>query len=228
MKNTKILVKLAFLIIALLLPVVVLLSILQIYSLDKNFYLNEYEKHNISAVTRISTEDLEKITVKVIDYLKDNEDNLNIQVPINGKMEEVFGEREKLHMIDVKVLFQNGYIIRNISLVLCGVAIVYLIAKSKKDLFRSLISAGAVSFLFVLSLFLMIQIDFNKYFTHFHEIFFTNDLWLLNPETDVLIQMLPLEFFINISVSVIGTFLAVMISVVGLSIYGLRSKKLHV
>ena len=51
MKNTKILVKLAFLIITLLLPVVVLLSILQIYSLDKNFYLNEYEKHNLIRMT---------------------------------------------------------------------------------------------------------------------------------------------------------------------------------
>ena len=222
MKNTKYLTKIAFLIITILLPVVVLLTTLQIYAYNKDFYLKEYKKHNISDATKISMEDLEKITVKLIDYLKDKEETLDIQVPINNDMEEVFGEREKHHMIDVKDLFQKGGIIRNTSLILCGAAMVLLMFKSRKALFKSFIAAGSASVVFVLLLFLLIQIDFYKYFTHFHEIFFTNDLWLLNPETDILIQMLPLEFFTNISVAVIGTFLAVMISMGGLSFYGAK------
>ena len=47
-------------------------------------------------------------------------------------------------------------------------------------------------------LFLFTLLDFNKYFTYFHLIFFDNDLWLLDPNTDLLIQMLPEEFFISI------------------------------
>ena len=82
-----------------------------------------------------------------------------------------------------------------------------------------------LSLSFVLLLFILIQIDFNKYFTHFHEIFFNNDLWLLNPETDVLIQMLPLEFFTNISVAVVGTFLGIMSIIGGFAFYKLKNYK---
>ena len=37
--------------------------------------------------------------------------------------------------------------------------------------------------------------NFNKYFVIFHEIFFDNDLWQFNPETDLMIRMLPEGLF---------------------------------
>ena len=40
-----------------------------------------------------------------------------------------------------------------------------------------------------------LQADFGTLFTRFHLLAFTNDLWLLNPETDLMIRMLPQEFF---------------------------------
>ena len=39
--------------------------------------------------------------------------------------------------------------------------------------------------------------DFHRYFMIFHEIFFKNDLWLLDPDTDLLIRMLPEGFFFD-------------------------------
>ena len=42
---------------------------------------------------------------------------------------------------------------------------------------------------------LLFASDFTKYFTIFHEIFFTNDLWLFDPATDYMIRMLPEGFF---------------------------------
>ena len=57
----------------------------------------------------------------------------------------------------------------------------------------------------------LVAIDFNKYFVLFHEIFFNNDLWLLDPATDLLIRMLPEGFFfdmvIRIGVIFIGSLL---------------------
>ena len=38
--------------------------------------------------------------------------------------------------------------------------------------------------------------DFTHYWTLFHEIFFTNALWLLDPNTDLLINIVPEEFFV--------------------------------
>ena len=43
----------------------------------------------------------------------------------------------------------------------------------------------------------IISSDFDKYFIRFHEIFFDNDLWMLNPETDKLIRLVPIGFFID-------------------------------
>lgn len=37
-------------------------------------------------------------------------------------------------------------------------------------------------------------VDFNTAFTVFHEIFFTNDLWLFDPAEDYMIRMLPEGF----------------------------------
>ena len=39
-------------------------------------------------------------------------------------------------------------------------------------------------------------VDFDGLFWNFHQAAFTNDLWLLNPETDLLVALMPLDFFI--------------------------------
>ena len=38
-------------------------------------------------------------------------------------------------------------------------------------------------------------VDFSSAFNFFHRILFTNDLWLLNPETDLLIRICPSSMF---------------------------------
>lgn len=39
--------------------------------------------------------------------------------------------------------------------------------------------------------------DFTKYFIMFHHIFFSNDLWILDPATDMLINIVPEGFFMD-------------------------------
>ena len=41
-------------------------------------------------------------------------------------------------------------------------------------------------------------IDFNSFWIQFHMLFFNNDLWLLDPRTSRMINMLPSEFFSTI------------------------------
>ena len=40
----------------------------------------------------------------------------------------------------------------------------------------------------------LISMDFTKYFTYFHLIFFDNMDWYLNPKTDLLINIVPEVF----------------------------------
>jgi len=49
---------------------------------------------------------------------------------------------------------------------------------------------------------LLLVSDFNRYFTLFHEIFFNNDLWLLNPATDLMINLVPEQFFFDTAITI--------------------------
>ena len=48
----------------------------------------------------------------------------------------------------------------------------------------------------------VISTDFTKWFTVFHHIFFDNDLWILNPATDRLINIVPEPFFIDTALNI--------------------------
>ena len=55
----------------------------------------------------------------------------------------------------------------------------------------------------------IISTDFSKYFVVFHQIFFDNDLWILNPATDLLINIVPEPFFMDTAIR-IGLLFAAM------------------
>ena len=40
-------------------------------------------------------------------------------------------------------------------------------------------------------------LDFDGLFIRFHQVFFRNSLWLLNPQTDLLVRLMPLPYFIH-------------------------------
>ena len=46
------------------------------------------------------------------------------------------------------------------------------------------------------------SIDFTSCFTLFHKLFFTNNLWIFDPETDYMIRMLPEGFFSDMVIRV--------------------------
>ena len=48
-----------------------------------------------------------------------------------------------------------------------------------------------------LALAAVISTDFSRYFVVFHHIFFDNDLWILDPDTDMLINIVPEAFFMD-------------------------------
>lgn len=51
-------------------------------------------------------------------------------------------------------------------------------------------------------------VDFDAMWRFFHTIFFSNDLWLLDPNVSVLINMVPLQFFFDLVTKVVVLFIA--------------------
>lgn len=185
------------------LPFVLLLTDLEFIAFDQGFYEKKYEEYNIPEVTGIEMKNLMSITSEMLDYLKGKREDLIMFTEVNGKTEQVFEEREILHMVDVKDLFTKGYIIRNIMLIILIICLGWLIIFQRKSIGKALIISSIWPIVLMGIIGVLMYIDFYKYFTYFHHVFFTNDLWLLDPNTDILIQMLPLEFFSSIAYKIL-------------------------
>lgn len=209
--------KLSYIIWGTLLSITLLLTSLDAVAFNLNHYKKSFVKYGIAEMTGMDSENLECIIEDVLKYLRDDRKELDTRAIIKGKEGEVFGDREKLHMADVKELFVRGKVLRNVSFVLFIIIALFFIKKDrhwKKLVSNVLLYISAINILFLFILLLM-KINFNKYFTYFHVIFFNNDLWELNPNTDILVQMLPENFFYDTAVRTVFYFMT-SLAVLGL------------
>lgn len=183
---------------------------IELVSFHLPFYRDEYRKLNRPTAIGISEPDLMRVTQDLLQYLKDQRKDLLVQAPIKGEIRNVFNEKEMQHMADVKLLFTKGYIFRNIVLViLIGLFVLLWVLARHHTLWTFAMSLFWTSFAFLLSIILLIFLlnsDFTRYFEQFHYLFFSNDLWQLDPRTDVLIQMVPEEFFTDIAFKIISIY----------------------
>jgi integral membrane protein (TIGR01906 family) len=208
--------KALIIILIIFLPLYSLLKSIEINVFNKNFYLKSYEEYNVPEITGKSLVELDNITHELLKYIKGQSDE-RILKPF-------FNEREIKHMEDVNVLFKYGFFLKNISLILSLlVVITFLYQNEVQKAFKGVFYGNFIWWGLVLLLFFASTIDFNKYFTYFHLIFFDNDLWLLDPETDLLIQMLPEEFFIDIFKRIVLFFIS-MLAIIQMTGYILMKK----
>lgn len=185
-------------------PIALLLTSVQLVAFDRNYYYKEYIKYNIPQQIGMGTEELMASTGKLLEYLENKRVDLDFKADFGGEQEEFFSQRDKQHMVDVKLLFDKGRYIRNFSLAYIAVFMILLYrSKPRRGFKRSLAKYGLVIFaagiLPVIMLIILMNLDFYKYFTIFHEIFFNNDLWLLDPAVDRLINMFPQDFFTDMA-----------------------------
>lgn len=198
---------------SLILFLVLLFTSFQIIVYNLNYYEGQYEKRNIAHKVGVSEKDLMFITENMLKYLKDERNTLDMQVTVNNKLEEVFGQREKAHMVDVKDLFIMGTSIRNVGAIILVLFMIYFYFN--KNIAFKILGFIKYVFLAIIGLILLLSsllvINFNKYFTIFHEIFFDNDLWLLDPNEDILINIVPEDFFFETSMYILILFSFLMI-----------------
>lgn len=182
-----------------------LLTALQTATFRLQTYRDLDAQYNIQQRSGMDEDNLNTTMADLLAYLYDDREILDTRAVINGEERAVFNEKEILHMIDVKFLFK----LASAGQLLCGVLTVgiaaYLIFKHQfftRGTGIALLVTALINVILFAILAIMMQSDFTQYFTYFHEIFFTNDLWLLNPRTDVLIQMLPEPVFSTLAMQI--------------------------
>lgn len=206
---------------AVLLSLLILLTATEMVVFDMNYFSSQYDKYDIPVKLGIEKDELMKSTEKLLDYLKDKRDDLNFKALIRGQEQEFFSPRDKLHMIDVKNLFIIGRNTRNgiFAFLLCLTGI--MVYKKRKIKSGNLFLLSSIlGILPIIMLVILMNIDFYKYFTIFHEIFFSNDLWLLDPKVDRLVNIFPESFFYDTALRIIIYYLTAqaVLFILGLTI----------
>ncbi|MDR1558879.1 MAG: TIGR01906 family membrane protein [Clostridiales bacterium] len=193
----------------------------QIPAFNLSFYGAEYDKYNIPAHIQVPRDELMTVTRRLIVYMKGEAPDLVVEAGVAGERREFFNQREKDHMVDVKNLITGGLLIRNIAAAVIVVSLIALCLLRLKflKLFARAVRSVFIVFLIIASaLIAVIASNFDRAFTVFHELFFNNDLWILNPDTDLLVNIVPLGFFMDISATVGAIFAGLCLAVIAVSI----------
>ncbi len=197
---------------------------------NDNFYLKQYVDNNTVHYTGMDITELLKATDLLQDYLNDNIDNLDMQVTKFGEVKELFDSREKTHMIDVKALYLTFEKIMYILLAVAigGFGIAFY--KDRQNFFTG-VSKGfkfCFGFTVIFCAFFgaVFVIGFDRFWTLFHQIVFTNDLWLLDPRISTMINMFPLNFWLSMCTKALITFAVLFtLSFVSVNILKRKAKK---
>ncbi len=180
------------------------------------FYSYEYDKNSTPRQINVEKDELMNVTDELLSYMRGGRSDLVVPSVVNGESREFFNEREKEHMKDVRVLFDQLFMVRNAAfwalllLILIMVFfkhdIVFVISRCSREIVAGFCILAAL-------LAGVIALDFNSAFEVFHLLFFDNDLWILNPATDLLVNIVPQAFFIDIAIFV-GSLFIVMAALV--------------
>lgn len=201
------------------------LFITAIFTLSFNgrFYDKMYSKLEVAETIGISDNDLNKATTGLLDYIKGNRDNLDITVVVEGDSVQMFNQKEIDHMVDVKNLYQFVFDFRSITTIFVAIMILtsigvgdYVNFKLNRNILQASLIFLVLGVGFIGS---YAVLDFESFWISFHELIFTNELWLLNPNVDRLIMMVPYEFFLGLVMQIVAAIIAICAACVGVWYY---------
>lgn len=186
------------------------------------YFQKEYAKYNVTEAVSMNMDDLLDVTDQMMAYLKGKRDNLHVPTTMGGVEREFFNAREIAHMEDVRGLFLGGIAMRRgciMIMALCLILLFLLKTKFKNTFPRAVLWGSGLFLLGFAATAFIISTDFNRYFILFHKMFFHNDLWMLDPSTDMLINIVPEGFFSD-TVFLIGSiFFISILFVIGICLF---------
>ena len=190
----------------------------------------------------ISDDDLRALDAALAGYLAGRPDELMtpsesapgeydlLALNVNGELRPAFNDREMAHLRDCAALFALLRKVRRRLVpwaVLLIVGGAYLLSDRRRARRAALLSP--LLLLIPLGAFALWAVcDFDAAFTCFHRVLFTNDLWLLDPATDLLIRICPEGLFMglgrDIGLRALAILMGVPLAAAGLTLIWPKSK----
>lgn len=190
-----------------LIVAIIILSV-RIVCFDRSIYKREYEKSHTAWFMDTTDDELMKATEALLLYIQGERDSIMVDVEIDGEKTAFYNEREAEHMVDVKVLYENAMKVMYICFAAFFTLTALLLVLYKKSAFKNIINgffiANIIAAVIIGALALFVLIDFDTFWTSFHHVFFTNDLWQMDIFTDRMIQLFTGgDFFFTICIGVV-------------------------
>ena len=191
-----------------------------------------FDRYDAEESTGLARSDLDGVGAALREYFNNDEKTFYKTVTEDGLVQPVFNARETRHMEDVKSLVWKLNRAQEISAVFVLAYVVAFFIWARDGNVRQLagqclagIGLGVLALGTVAAVALF---GFDAAWSRFHTIAFANDLWLLNPRTDHLIQMFPEPFWRDMTI-LLGALCAaeaLVISAVS-TVYLLGSRSQH-
>ena len=183
-----------------------ILAIIFYNCFNLNFYKNFYQKENLAPKIGTTYEELIKNTTNLLDYLN-HKTILNL---------DWYTDKDILHMQDVRTLYSLSYKTMIFFIIVFTISTILLIILCKKrTIFYITNTFNKVLLAFIIVIGILsciISYNFTSFWIKFHQLLFSNDLWLLSPDESNLIQMVPEEFFISLITTIISHIFILFIS----------------
>ena len=162
-----------------------------------NFYKNFYLRENLAPSINTTDDELINNTTNLLEYLT-NKAELNTTW---------FSEKDILHMKDVRTLYNLSFnlMIFFIIIFILSTILIALVYKNY-TMFYITKTFNKILLAFIILIIVLagiISYNFNSFWIKFHQLLFSNDLWLLSPDESNLIKMVPEEFFISLITTII-------------------------
>ena len=183
------------------------------------------EHYAPAETTGLPAADYPAMAEMITGYLRGGNEPFQYVYTMNGAEYVAFHDYEQHHMEDVQDLFR---LCRFVAWLGTGAALLYGFALRKKPQWfspRAMQVTLLTTLMAVTLLALVAVIDFDALFLLFHEVAFTNDLWLLNPRTDMLIRLMPTGFFVSYAAIIGGLWLLGMIALLVISVLPTAKQK---
>jgi integral membrane protein (TIGR01906 family) len=181
----------------LLLPLLIIGTSLRALVTDRDFMLSGFRDNDVAATTGLDDAQLQRIADAFVAYFQSPPGQIQMQVTAFGQQRPLFNDREVAHMEDVQALVQFFLRLQIVAAAVVVVRIVVALAaeRSVVSLGRDMLLSTALMVALVVLVGVLSLIDFDSLWTHFHQIAFRNDLWLLDPTRDYLIMLFPEPFW---------------------------------
>ncbi len=184
---------------------------------NDNYYIENLTQANVPSNSGLSEGDIEQASIVLLDYVKGQRDDISYKVNIQGISYEVFNQTEFRHMQDVKRIYDTASSIRYSLIVIGILTFIAVCFTAKRDILRVMsrayLGTVVVFGLGIGGIALWMSNGFYEAWNGFHEVLFTNDLWLFDPSNNNIVQILNLNFFEGLVGHIIISALIIIMSI---------------